>query len=63
MQPTLIAIKSDNKTVIYSVKGEGGTAILEAEIKGIDGNKHYSHKGIDYLLPKQFQGKQPICKL
>ena len=63
MQPTLIAIKSNNKTVIYSVEGSCGKAILEAEIKGEMGNKHYNHKGIVCFLPYQFQGKAPVCKL
>lgn len=62
MQPTLIAIKSDNKTVIYSIKGEAGTAILEANIVEFAGNKYYSHRGINYQLPKQFQGKRPVLR-
>ena len=59
MQPTLIAIFSDNKRVLYEVKGEAGKAILEGEIRGEMGNKHYTHKGELYFLPKQFQGKAP----
>ena len=63
MIPVLIAILSDNKTVIYSIEGRGGKNILDAEIKGEIGNKYYCHKGVNYLLPAQFQGKAPICKL
>ena len=63
MNPQIIMILSDNKRLLYSIDTNIGKGVFEAEIKGIEGNKHYSHKGIDYLLPKQFQGKQPICKL
>ena len=63
MQPTLIMIFADNKRLLYSIDTNIGKGVFEAEIKGIDGNKYYSHKGIDYLLPKQFQGKAPICKI
>ena len=62
MKPTLIAILSDNKHVIYSVEGSCGKAILEAEIKGEMGNKYYNHKGIVCFLPYRFQGAKPVLK-
>lgn len=63
MQPTLIAVRSDNKRVIYEYKGEVGKTILQANIEGINGNKYYTHKGIVCFLPKVFQGKAPILSI
>ena len=63
MQPTIIMILGDNKRLLYSIEGSCGKAILEAEIKEIDGRKYYSHKGSNYVLPNQFQGKAPICRI
>lgn len=57
---SLIAVSGDNKRVIYEYKGEVGKTILQANIEGINGNKYYTHKGVNYLLPKVFQGKAPI---
>ena len=63
MQPTIIMILGDNKRLLYSIDTSIGKGTFEAEIKGNEGNKHYTHKGSNYVLPNQFQGKTPICKL
>lgn len=63
MQPTLIYIYQNNKKCLYSVDTSMGIGVFESEIKEFDGKKYYSHRGINHLLPKYFQGKRPICKL
>jgi hypothetical protein len=56
MQPTLIAILSDNKTVFFQIVGNGMKDILKAEIRGNDGSKYYYFNGRAYLRPYIFQG-------
>jgi hypothetical protein len=63
MQPQIIMIYSDNKRLLYSIDTMIGKGTFEAEIKTFEGRKYYSHKGMNYVLPNQFQGKAPICKL
>lgn len=62
MQPTLIAIKSDNKTAVYEVTGKAGKAIFETEVKEFNGKKYYCHLGINHLLPVHLQGKRPVMR-
>ena len=63
MNPQIIMILSDNKRLLYSIDTNIGKGVFEAEIKEFEGRKYYSHKGSNYVLPAQFQGKAPICKL
>ena len=63
MQPTIIMILSCNTRLLYSIDTSIGKGTFEAEIKGEMGSKYYSHKGSNYVLPNQFQGETPVCKL
>lgn len=62
MQPVLIAIRSNNKTAVYSYIDNGRYAIYEAEIGEFAGRLYYTHKGRNFPLPAEFQCKKPVFK-
>lgn len=61
-QPTLIFVKSDNKTAVYTVQSSSGLGVFEADIKEFNGNRYYEHKGIKHQLPKEFNGNKPVLR-